>query len=268
MTFYSSYEALGIERDGSVLTLTLSNPPMNAVSRQMHAELSRVFFDINRDPETRVVVLTGAGDRAFSAGGDLRRMQTRIEEAAHHEWAQSMWEAKEIVYGMLRLERPLIARINGHAMGLGATLAVLSDYSFMIEDAKIADTHVKVGLSAGDGGALIWPFLIGFQRAKRYLMTGEMLTGRQAAEIGLVGESAASIEELDEKVAAFAAALGEAAPRAVNATKLSINLILRRLLEGVIESHLGQETLTYLSQDHYRAAKALNAKETPVFKGD
>lgn len=265
---YSKYQALQIERHGPILVLTIDNPPMNAVSRALHAELTAVFADINRDRDTQVVILTGAGERAFSAGGDVKRMQSRIEEAAHDEWLQGVREAKEIVYGMLRLEKPIIARINGHAMGMGASLALLCDFSFMLATAKIADTHVKVGLSAGDGGALIWPFLIGFQRAKRYLLTGEALTGAQAADIGLVGESVASIPELDDKVWALARTLAAGAPYAIQATKSSVNLILRRLLEGVIESHLGYETLTYLSKDHYRAVTAFNLKQAPEFEGD
>lgn len=265
---YASYEALHIERHERVLTVTLDNPPMNAISRPMHTELARLFLDINRDPEVAVVVMTGAGTKAFSAGGDIQRMRTRIEEGAHNEWVGSIWEAKEIVYGLLRLERPLIARINGHAMGMGATFAVLSDFGFMLDSAKIADTHVRVGLSAGDGGALMWPLLIGFARARHYLMTGDAMTGKQAAEIGLIHDSAATIEALDAKVDALVNRLLASAPAAINGTKASINMLLRRMLEGVIEAHLGFETQTYLSKDHYRAAVAFTEKETPKFEGD
>lgn len=265
---YESYKALDVRRHGKVLVITLDNPPLNAMTTAMHTELSRIFTDVNRDPETAVVVITGTGDRGFSAGGDIKRMARRVEEAQHDDWVRGNWEAKEIVYGALRLERPLIARINGHAMGLGATLAVLSDFSFMMESAKIADTHVKVGLSAGDGGSLMWPLLIGFMSAKKYLLTGEALTGKQAAELGLVGESVSTIEELDEKVFALADQLASGATRAVNATKMSINMVLRKLLEGVIEAHLGQETYTYLSKDHYAAATGFRDKQTPTFTGE
>jgi enoyl-CoA hydratase len=222
---YESYEALKIERRGRVLWITLDNPPMNAIPPQMHNELSRIFTDINNDPETAVVVLTGAGEKAFSAGGDINRMIKRIETADHKGWNQSVHEAKNIIYGMLRLEKPLIGRINGHAMGLGATIVAFCDFTYMPADARIADTHVKIGLTAGDGGALMWPLLIGFPMASGATM-------------------------------------------AINTTKVAINLILRQMLEGIIETHLGLETYTTLSKDHAEAAYAFRDKRTPNFTGE
>lgn len=264
---YEAYKALRIERRGRVLVITIDNPPMNAMTRELHNELSRIFIDINRDPDTAVVVITGAGDRTFSAGGDVKAMARRLEEGDHASWVQGNYEAREIVYGLLRLERPLIARINGHAMGLGSTLAVLADITFMMAEAKIADTHVKVGLSAGDGGSLMWPLLMGFPKAKQFLFTGDMMTGAQAAELGLITHSVETIEELDQKVYELADRLAAGASQAINATKLSVNLLLRKMLEGAIEAHLGQETYTYLSRDHYEAATAFRDKRDPEFKG-
>ncbi len=265
---YERYSALKIERRGRVLVITIDNPPMNAVTSEIHEELSRIWGDINRDTDTAVVVITGAGDKAFSAGGDVKAMVDRIETAEHGGWVRSMFEAKEIVYGLLRLERPLIARINGHAMGLGATLAVLADITVMMSKARIADTHVKVGLSAGDGGSLMWPLLMGFGNARRYLLTGDALTGREAADLGLISQAVDTVEELDAAVYDLADRLAAGASRAINATKLSINMILRKMLEGVIEAHLGQETYTYLSKDHYAAVSAFVEKREPEFRGD
>ena len=264
---YEQYKALKIERRGKVLVLTMDNPPTNAMTPELHNELSRIFIDINRDPETAVVVITGSGERAFSAGGDVKGMARRAETGEHPSWIRGNYEAREIVYGLLRLERPLIARINGHAMGLGATIAVLADITFMMAEAKIADTHVKVGLSAGDGGSLMWPLLMGFPRAKQYLFTGDALTGREAAELGLIGHSCETFEDLDRRVFEFADRLAGGATQAINATKLSVNLVLRKMLEGVIEAHLGLETYTYLSQDHLEAATAFRDKREPTFKG-
>jgi len=265
---YERYQALKIERRGRVLWITLDNPPMNAIPPDMHNELSRIFTDINNDPETAVVVLTGAGEKAFSAGGDINRMITRIETADHAGWNQSVHEAKNIIYGMLRLEKPLIGRINGHAMGLGATIVAFCDFTYMPADARIADTHVKIGLTAGDGGALMWPLLIGFPMAKKYLMTGEQITGRKAAEIGLITEAVDSIQELDAKVEAMASELASGATMAINTTKIAINLLLRNMLEGVIETHLGLETTTTLTKDHREAAYAFRDKRTPKFTGE
>lgn len=264
---YESYEALRIERRGRVLWITLDNPPMNAMTPLMHNEMSRIFTDINNDPETAVVVLTGAGDKAFTAGGDINRMIQRIDTADHAGWNQSVHEAKNIIYSMLRLEKPLIGRINGHAMGLGATIVAFCDFTFMPSKARIADTHVKIGLTAGDGGALMWPLLIGFPQAKRYLLTGEQLTGQKAAEIGLITEAFDSLEALDAKVNALAGELASGATMAINTTKVAINLLLRNMLEGIIETHLGLETYTTLSQDHKEAAYAFRDKREPRFTG-
>lgn len=262
---YESYKELKIERRDRILVVTLDNPPMNTSTPVMHTELSRIFYDINHDPETAVVVLTGAGERAFSAGGDVNGMLDRIERADHTGWNRTMLEARHIVNGMLRLEKPLIGRINGHAMGLGATLTAFCDFSFMIASAKIADTHVKVGLTAGDGGALMWPLLIGFNKARHYLLTGDTLTGAQAAELGLVTEAVATIGELDEKVWSRAEALASGATLAINTTKMAINLLLRRLMEGMIETHLGFETMTAWEPDHREAANAFRDKREPNF---
>jgi enoyl-CoA hydratase len=265
---YEAYQDLKIERRGGVLIITLDSPPLNATTPVGHTELSRIFEEINHDDSVAVVVLTGAGERAFSAGGDLNRMIARIEAADHAKWNQQMLEARHIVNGMLRLEKPLIGRINGHAIGLGATLAALCDVTYMMANAQIADTHVNIGLTAGDGGALLWPFLVGFQKAKYHLLTGEGMTGRQAAEFGLITEAVETLEELDQKVFDLAERLVNSPRLAVNTTKMAINLVLRKIVEGVIESHLGFETQTALTKDHYEAALAFRDKRQPSFTGE
>jgi enoyl-CoA hydratase len=263
---YDNYLALKFSRAGRILTITMDNPPLNSPTGPIHTDLSRVFFDINRDTETDVVILTGAGERAFSAGGDINAMARRIESGQHDEFVRLTWEAKEIVYGMLRLEKPLIARLNGHTMGTGATIAALADFAFVLEAAKIGDPHVGVGLSAGDGAALIWPMLMGFMNARKYLFTGDQLLGKEAERIGLVTEAVASIEELDAKVNALAERLARGPTRAINGTKISINILLRKMFEGVVETHLGQETFTYLSKDHGEAVRAIREKRDPKFE--
>lgn len=253
------------ERRGGVLLLTIDSPPMNAITPAVHAELARVFQEVNHDDATKVVVITGAGQRAFSAGGDLGAMLDRLENHRHSEWVEAMSEARDLILGLVRLQKPLIARINGHAIGLGATIAAFADFSYMMADAKIADTHVNVGLAAGDGGAAIWPLLVGFTRARQHLLTGDPLTGRQAAEIGLVTQAVESFEELDARVWQLAQRLETGSTLAVRYTKMAINLVLEKLLDGVVDTHLGWETLTYMSPDHKEAVKAILEKRAPVF---
>src|SRR5690606_38074363 len=147
----------------------------------------------NRDADTRVVIFSGAG-KAFSAGGDFDYIRELIDHPSR-AW-DGIQAGKRVIFAMLDCIKPVIARINGHAMGLGATLALFSDVSFAAEQVKIADPHVALGFVAGDGGAVIWPQLIGYNRAKEYLFTGEPLTGAEAARIGLINR-AVPAEELD-----------------------------------------------------------------------
>ncbi len=265
---YESIKDLKLEKRGKILVVTLDNPPMNSPSPEAHAELAQIFEMINHDRDTNVVVLTGAGEKAFSAGGDIKRMMERYEQNDHATWNQQMHEARHIVESMLRLEKPLIGRINGHAMGLGATLASLCDITYMMANAKIADTHVNVGMTAGDGGALTWPLLMGFPKAKYHLFTGEALTGREAAEAGLINEAVETVEELDQKVYGLAERLADSPRVALQTTKRAINLVLRNMVEGLIEAHLGFETQSAWTKDHYEAGKAFSERRKPNFTGE
>ncbi len=139
---------------------------MNGVDEPMHDELARVFTDLQRDSESDIIVLSAKG-RAFCAGGDFDWFQAQIDDPAN--FRAIAWDAKRIVGSLLEMEKPILCRLNGAAAGLGATIALLCDIIVADETALIGDPHVKVGLVAGDGGALIWPQLIGFARAKEML---------------------------------------------------------------------------------------------------
>lgn len=262
---YENIKGLKLERRGRVLVITFDNPPSNAMTPEMHTELSIIFSEINRDPDTAVVVLTGTG-KTFSAGGNIKTMADRAEKRDTTSVLKGLAEAKEIIYGLLRLQKPLIGRINGHAMGLGSTLAVLCDISYMVETAKIADTHVNVGIVAGDGGSLMWPLLMGFGRAKEYLLTGDIMTGKQAAEYGLINY-AVTAEELDERAYGMADRLAAGATIAINGTKTAVNMLLLRQFEAVVENHLGLELVSFHSDDHREAAVAFRDKREPKFTG-
>lgn len=259
---YSKYEFLDICREGQVLTISMNNPPLNAAAYGLHDELSRVFYDVARD-DCNIVVLTGTG-KAFSAGGDLDDMLRNASEPKRQ--AEMMQRAPHIVHSMLALDIPIIAKVNGHAMGLGATLALLADVAFMSEAARIADPHVQVGLSTGDGGALLWPLLIGFARARHYLFTGEHLTGHQAAEIGLIHKAVAP-DQLDAEVAAYVQKLLAAPALALRYTKRSINMLLKNFTSTITEAHIGMEQLTMSSEDHMEAIRAFKEKRSAVYNG-
>lgn len=261
-----SYETIALTRRDRLLTITLNRPDsLNAVNLQMHDELADVFHFAACDPHSDVVLLTGAG-RAFSAGGDLDHI---AHNAAHpHLFDHELRVAKRIVFAMLDLEKPLVCRMNGHAIGLGATLALLSDVIFAADTAKIGDPHVALGLVAGDGGAALWPFRIGFGRAKEYLLTGELLTAKKAEEIGLVNHCVLA-RDLDSTVDAFCDRLLKGATGAIRATKVLINLELKRVATALMDAGIAYEAVSVRSADHREGVKALQEKRKPVFgRGD
>ncbi|MDB5972463.1 MAG: hypothetical protein JWQ90_4913 [Hydrocarboniphaga sp.] len=263
---YESYRSLKIERRGAVLVVTLDNPPTNAADIGTHRELSTIFDDIARDDATKVVVVTGAGTRAFSAGGDIDVM---LDQLTNTESLKLQFdEAQRMLRALLALEKPVIARINGHAIGFGATLALFCDISYAIETAKIADPHVGVGLVAGDGGALIWPLLIGYARAREYLLTGDAIKAAEAAMIGLITRAYATMDELDTATYAMAERLAGGASRAINGTKTAINLVLRGQVEGLIAAHSGLEFISEFSADHREAVMAFKDRRKPQFNGN
>lgn len=260
---YDKYRYLRFERRGSVLTVTMDNAPLNAANIALHDELTYVFDEIAADEDCHVAVLTGAG-KAFSAGGDLMGMLESQQDAALRE--RMMARAPHLVQSMLGLDKPLIARVNGHAMGLGATLALLSDVVFAVEGAKIGDPHVGAGLTAGDGGALIWPHLVGYARARHHLFTGEPLSAIEAMEIGLIHKAVAP-DLLDDHVYAYATRLSKAAPLALRTTKRALNMALCAQAAIAAEAHAGLELRTLSSADHREAVLAILEKRAPSFTG-
>jgi enoyl-CoA hydratase len=262
---YEGYETLAISRSDKILTLTLNRPEVrNATNGTMHQEFIRVFAEIRSDPDTNVVILTGAGEKAFSAGGDIDTLKGYFYDQAG--WSASMVEAKAILEGLVSIDQPVIGRINGDAIGLGATLALFCDITIAVDAARIADPHVGVGLVAGDGGSVIWPLLIGYAKAKRYLFTGDIVTGAEAAEMGLVSE-AVPREKLDERVQAIATRIANGATVAIRGTKAAVNMHLRQALATMIDGHLGFETVSHLTEDHLEALNAFKERRTPNFKG-
>ena len=260
---WGNYEFLETSLSDGVLTIALNRPDnLNATNREMHGELSRVFTQASFDTAIHVIVLTGSG-RAFSAGGDIAFLQQCIEDPAVFD--EVAYEGKQIVYSMLDCEKPIVGRINGHAAGLGATLALMCDITFVADHAKISDPHVRVGLVAGDGGAVIWPQLIGYARAKEYLLTGKPITAPEAEKIGLINY-AVPLDELDARVNAFVQELLNGATAAIRSTKAAINVTLKQLATASMETSTALERLSNRSPEHRLAIQAMLNKEAPVFR--
>lgn len=259
-----NYSTITFDRAGKVLTVTLNRPDvLNAVNEELHEELSRVFYDLQTD-EAEVIVLTGAG-RAFCAGGDIDWMQRGIDQPETFE--TTVVEAKKIIFGLLDLEKPVVCRLNGDAVGLGATIALFCDIIIANEDARIGDPHVSVGLVAGDGGAVIWPQLIGYARAKEYLMTGKLVTGREAVGMGLINH-AVPRGSLDAETQKMVDRLAGGASKAIRWTKVSVNIGLKQLAHSIMDTSLAYEALSNLSKDHQEAVTAFREKRRPEFTGE
>lgn len=263
---YSKYENIQVEREGTVLTLTLNRPErFNAVDHALHEELGDIFYDVAKDDDTAVVILTGAG-KAFCAGGDLRAMQEHASEFGQPGHYLSRVSAKRIVYSLLDLEKPVIAKVNGAAIGLGATIALLCDVIYMADHAKIGDPHVNAGVVAGDGGAVIWPQLIGYARAKELLMTGDSITGSRAAEIGLVNY-ALPADQIDDAAHKMAHRLASGPQDAIRWSKTTANIGLRQLAHSILDASMAYETVTLHSETHREAINAFTEGRTPNFVG-
>ena len=260
---FSGYTRVKASRQGRVLTLALSNPAlMNAVDGDMHRELSSLFLDAADDPASDVIVLTGDG-AAFSAGGDLNWMKRGFEAG---EKGPDAAEAKRIIFSLLDLEKPIIAKVCGPAIGLGATIALMCDVIFASDTARFADPHVRAGIVAGDGGAIIWPQLVGYARAKEYLMTGDPVSAQEAERIGLINHVVPD-GELDERVDAFAAKLAGGATQAIKYSKVSVNIGLKQLAHTILDTSIGYEMLTFTTEDHKEAVRSFLEKRKPVFTG-
>ncbi|OYU14162.1 MAG: enoyl-CoA hydratase [Alphaproteobacteria bacterium PA4] len=248
-----------------VLTATITGlNPVNGVDEAMHDELARVFTDLQHDKGSDIIVLTGAG-RAFCAGGDFDWFD---EQIAHPERFRDIgWDAKRIVTSLLDIEKPVICRMNGAAAGLGATIALLCDIIIADDRAVIGDPHVKVGLVAGDGGAVIWPQLIGYARAKEFLMTGDLIKAPRAAEMGLINY-AVPAEDLDAKVTEMVAKLMGNPKWAVRWSKVVANQPLRVLAQQLMDASIPYETLSNLAKDRAEAVNAFREKRAPKLSGE
>ena len=263
LTEYEGYDAIRFERVGDVLRVTLANPrnKVNAVDAAMHDELRRLFEELKGEDTARAIVLTGSG-RAFSAGGDFDWMAgTRPEDLAGMRR-----EGKQIVWNLLDVEVPIVAAVNGPAIGLGATLALLCDVIFMADTAKLGDPHVQVGIVAGDGGAVAWPLAVGPAVAKRYLLTGDALSAADAERLGLISHVVAA-DDLGDEAMAFAQRLAAGAPLAVRYTKLAVNQLIKQAMSTAFDYSTALEVLTFVSADHREALSALSEKRKPQFSG-
>jgi enoyl-CoA hydratase len=236
-----------IESRGAIRIVRMNRPDqLNAVSERLHVGLNKVWLHITEDPDARAIVFTGEG-RAFSAGGDMHHfLEVQANPVARR---REMDMAGELVRAMLACPLPIIAAINGPAVGLGCSLGVLCDIVYMAETAYIADPHVAVGLTAGDGGAPAWPMFMSVLRAKEYLFTGDRISATKAVELGLANHVVPNDELMDTAIA-MAERLAVLPPQALQTTKQAINLHITRAVTGVLEYALACEFHSFDTPEH------------------
>lgn len=254
---YELPDELTVEADGPVRTILLSRPAeLNAVNQSLHWALANVWRQIAADRAARVVILTGAG-RAFSAGGDLDWITSFLDDPVAGD--ESLREGAQMIDELLRFPLPVIAAVNGPAIGLGCSLAVLCDIVLMSDAAYLADPHVSVGLVAGDGGAAFWPLLTPIVRSREYLYTGDRIGAATAVELGLATRTTSAAELLPE-ARTLADRLAAQPAAALQGTKRVLGMYLSEALSGAVQAGFAAEGATMRSSEHRERLLALRRR--------
>lgn len=262
----SRYQYVQIAQTRRVVVCTLNRPEsLNAITPAFHAELEDLFQELAAEEEINAVILTGAG-RAFCAGGDVKGMARG--ELSQDERPGGIFTrgAERLIHNLLSIKQPMIAALNGDAIGLGATLALLCDIVIAAEHARIGDPHVRVGLVAGDGGAVIWPLLVGINRAKEYLLTGSLLSAAEAERIGLINRVVPA-DRLMAEAQTLAERLAAGPTWAIRWTKQAVNKVLWERVNLIQDMATALEALSAATQDHREAVAAFVERRQPKFTG-
>ncbi len=264
---YSRYQCLKIEKEGKLAIVTLNQPETgNRIAHRFHVELQDIWADLSRDTEINAILLTGSG-KYFSVGGNVKGMLDRPGGDVFEEGAMiEPTGGRRIVQNILDCDQPIVCAINGDCIGLAATVALLCDITVCSDTARIADPHVKIGLVAGDGGAVIWPLLVGPNRAKEFLMRGTLIKGIDAARMGLVNHSVPA-EQVLAKAREIAEELANGPTWAIRWTKLSVNKQLKDQFNLIMDTSYALEMMTFQTEDHKEAVRAFVEKRKPQYTG-
>jgi enoyl-CoA hydratase len=257
------FETILLKIERGVATITLNRPQrLNALSRQMFVDLDEAFDEVATVPAARVLVITGAGDRAFAAGADIREF-VEMSPVAALDFSRN---GQRVLRKLETMPKPTIAAVNGFALGGGCELMMACDIAYAADTAKVGQPEVTLGIIPGVGGTQRLSRLVGKQKAKELAMTGDMVPADEALRIGMVcrvvpaAELMAEVQKLCERI-------------------LSKGDVALRMIKEAIEagSHVdlasGQEieaksySLCFTTEDHVEGVNAFLEKRTPNFKG-
>ncbi|KAF0956988.1 enoyl-CoA hydratase/isomerase family protein [Rhodococcus sp. T7] len=261
-----SYTALTVDRhDDGVAEISLSRPKLfNRVDAVLHRELADVIERISTDRTIRAVVLGSTG-KAFSAGGDFELMQ-----AAHGDVMERraiVDDGRRLLQAFVTVPQPIVAAVQGPAIGLGATLVLLCDIVVAARAATLADSHVALGLVAGDGGCLVWPQAAGMVRARRHLLTGDPLDAETAFGFGMVTDLVDDADEVLPAARSIASRVARLAPLAVQGTKRALNRVTQQRAGEVVDLSFAYEEHTLASDDLLEGIAAFQERRDANFRG-
>jgi enoyl-CoA hydratase len=259
---YSNYRELKIRRlEPGILELAMGQEgKLATVPAGMHKELADIWIDVDRDPETRVVILRGVG-KGFSAGGDLAMIEDITRDFGAR--VRAYQEARDMVYNIINCSKMIVSAMHGPAVGAGLVAGILADVSIAARGARIIDGHTKLGVAAGDHAAIVWPLLCGMAKAKYYLLLCETISGEEAERIGLVS-LVCEDAELQEKALEVARKLAAGAQMALRWTKHSLNNWLR-LAGPSFDTSLALEFFGFTGPDVREGMASLREKRAPRF---
>lgn len=251
---YDMPKEIDVRADGPLRIITLNRPDsLNSVNDDLHHGLAKLWQRMSDDLTARAAVLTGAG-RAFSAGGDFHYLAELAGDADLR--AKTIADGREIVLGMARCRIPVVAAVNGPAVGLGCSLVALSDIVYIAENAYLADPHVQVGLVAADGGPITWPLHISLMQAKEFALTGARITAQRAVELGLANHV---VDDPVAEATACARRILELPQQAVENTKRVLNVHLERAVLATIDFALTAENQSFQTEDFRNIVTKLTA---------
>ncbi|HLO03624.1 MAG TPA: enoyl-CoA hydratase/isomerase family protein [Symbiobacteriaceae bacterium] len=258
----ADYEGLKFSRPSEgILEIILDKPStVNSVTEQMHTELVQVWRDIDADPDISVVLVRGA-DGKFSSGGDFHMVEAIMKES---NTRLRVWkEARDLVYNLINCSKPIVAAIEGPAVGAGLAVALLSDISIAGRTARFVDGHVRLGVAAGDHAAIVWPLLVGMAKAKYYLLLNETMSGEEADRLGLISQSVED-DKVYERALAVARRLAKGSPSAIRWTKYALNNWLR-MAGPIFDTSTALEFLGFTTPEATEGLASLREKRAPQF---